>query len=304
MRQVALSLAAFGLATVALADASAAWQEPKPPRGKVPSYTDRVLSKVPNAEAMSKLIWSPGLDAGYVPQGLTVIDGAIFVGTYRSEDTRQGRGPCRIYRLDPSNWSDPVTELLDLPPPCGHAGGLARGGPGRLWVVDTRVIFEVALASSRGALGHVVGSIRLTGSLKGSFAAATSDALWIGDYTKDPGARIHKLPFTKLSPGTGSLSEQDATESLKLPTRVQGAAFDAAGRLWITRSGSTFGELLQVDRRTGAILKRFAMPAGVEDISFAPDGGLWSVSEAGSKRWLGWETFFPVVFRLEPELLR
>jgi hypothetical protein len=46
------------------------------------------------------------------------------------------------------------------------------------------------------------------------------------------------------------------------------------------------------------------MPAGIEDISFDPQGGLWAVSEAGSKRWLGWATFFPVVFRLELASLR
>jgi hypothetical protein len=252
---------------------------------------------------MSNHIWSPGLNDGYVPQGLTVLDGSIFVGTYRSEDIKQNRGPCRIYRID-RRWGH-VAGTLDLPPQCGHAGGLARGRKGHIWVVDTRDIFEIELSrSSLGPLGRVVGSIRLTGALKGSFAASTADALWIGDYSKEPGARLYKLPFTKLAPETGSLSERDATESIELPTKVQGAAFDAADRLWITRSGSTFGELLQLDPRTGAILKQFAMPAGIEDISFAPDGELWAVSEAGSKRWLGWETFFPVVFRLQPDLLR
>jgi sugar lactone lactonase YvrE len=304
MSRLALSLATLGLAAVALTGSAMAWQGTMP-TGKAPAFTDRILelNKVPNWAAMTRLIWSPGLNDGYVPQGLTVHDGAIFVGTYRSEDPKQSRGPCRIYRLDPSSRPDPVTEFLDLPPPCGHAGGLARGGPGRLWVVDTRDIFEIEIARSRGAVGHVIRTIRLTGGLRGSFAASTGDALWIGGYSKEPGARLYKLPFTKLAPETGSVSEQDTDESVTLPTKAQGAAFDAAGRLWVTRSGSTFGELLQLDRRTGAILRQLAMPAGVEDISFAPDGGLWAVSEAGSKRWLGWETFFPVVFRLQPELL-
>ena len=203
MRRLALSVATPGLAAVALAKVCAAWQEPIP-QGKAPVYTDRTLSEIPNAAAMSRLIRSPGLDEGYVPQGLTILDGAIFVGTYRSEDTKQSRGPCRIYRLDPTHWG-PIVEILDLPRSCGHAGGLARGGPGRLWV---------------------------------------------------------------------------------------------------TRSGSTFGELLTLEPATGAAILRLDMPAGIEDISFAPDGGLWAVGEAGSKRWLGWETFFPVVFRLQPDLLR
>src|SRR5688500_1488994 len=86
--RAALSLAVFGLAAVALANVCAAWPEPIP-QGRIPVYTDRTLSAVPNAAAMSRLIWSPGLNEGYVPQGLTVLDGTIFVGTYRSEDTKQ-----------------------------------------------------------------------------------------------------------------------------------------------------------------------------------------------------------------------
>jgi len=43
------------------------------------------------------------------------------------------------------------------------------------------------------------------------------------------------------------------------------------------------------------------MPAGIEDIEFGPDGRLWALSEAGSKRWNTWPTFFPVVFSLEHE---
>ena len=300
MRRLALSIAGVALSAAALTNACAAAE---PALGKRPAYSDRALSKVPNAEAMSNLIWSPGLDDGYVPQGLTFLDGAVFVGTYRSEDTNQSRGPCRIYRLDPG--SGKATGTLDLPPQCGHAGGLARGRKGHIWVADTRNIFEIELApSGPGTLGRVARSIRLTGDLKGSFAAGTADALWLGSYTREVGARIYKLPFTKLSPEAASLSEQDAETSVALPTKVQGAAFDAAGRLWVTRSGSTFGELLALDPRTGETWQRTIMPAGIEDISFDPQGRLWAVSEAGSKRWLSWTTFFPVIFRLHARLVR
>jgi hypothetical protein len=300
MRRLALSIALVPLAVAAQAnDCTAA----EPVLGKRPAYSDRALSTVPNGRAMSNLIWSPGLDEGYVPQGLTFVDGAVLIGTYRSEDANQSRGPCRIYRLDPG--SGRITGTLDLPPQCGHAGGLARGRKGHIWVADTRNIFEIELAPrGPGTIGRVVGSIRLTGALKGSFAAGAADALWIGSYTKEAGARIYKLPFTKLTREVAFLSEQDAKTSLALPTRVQGAAFDAAGRLWVTRSGSTFGELLTLDLATGAVVQGRQVPAGIEDISFDPQGGLWAVSEAGSKRWLGWETFFPVVFRLQGHLLR
>jgi sugar lactone lactonase YvrE len=270
--------------------------------GRKPAYTNRALSDVPNAEAITVRIWAPGLNEGFVPQGLTFAAGAIYVSAYKSEDRGQDRGPCRLYRVDPRSGA--VWGTLDLPPSCGHAGGIARGRPGRLWVADTREVFEIGLSSGDGVIGTVLGSVRLAGALKGSFAAGSPDALWLGTYSNDPGARLYKMPFDRLGQGSDPLSEANATASIVLPTKAQGAAFDAAGRLWVTRSGADLGELLQIDTTTGAVLQRFTLPAGLEDISFEPGGALWALSEAGSKRWLNWPTFFPVVFRLEMGKLR
>jgi hypothetical protein len=300
MRRSARSIAAAVLAAAAWTG-TCAGAEPERVLGVKPAYTDRAPSAVPNAAAMSKRIWAPGLDHGFVPQGVTFADGALLVAAY--QHPKQNRGPCRVYRLDAG--SGEITGTLDLPPQCGHAGGVARGRPGQLWVADTHMIFEVGLdRRGGGELGRVVRSIKLAGKLTGSFAAGTADALWLGTYSKEPGARLYKVPVAKLARGVASLSERDAAESVALPAKAQGAAFDAAGRLWITRSGSTFGELLQLNPRTGAVLQRFGMPAGIEDVSFDPKGGLWAVSEAGSKRWLGWTTYFPLIFRLQPALLR
>lgn len=287
IRAAALLAAAFAIVAPASGE----------PLGRAPAYTSRALSAVPNAQAMTALIWSPELNQGFVPQGVATFAGAVYVGAYRSDDPGRNQGPCRLYRIDPTTGA--IWGALDLPPACGHAGGLTRGRPGRLWLADTRVIFEIGLSSGDGAIGAVLRSVRLEGALKGSFAAGTADALWLGTYSKEPGARLYKVPFDAIAPATEVLSERNATQSVPLPEMAQGAAFDSAGRLWITRSGAELGELAEIDPETGEVRRRFAMPAGIEGISFDPGGGLWAVSEAGSKRWLGWSTFFPVVFRLD-----
>jgi hypothetical protein len=191
---------------------------------------------------------------------------------------------------------------LDLPPSCGHAGGLAKGQPGRLFVADTRMVYEVVLAPAESpAVGEVARSFVLEGEVSGSFAAGSADSLWLGTYAREPGAKLFKIPFERLR---SPIRAEDATHVVRLATEVQGAAFDQSGRLWITRSTGTFGELLTLDPASGDIEGRHAMPAGVEDISFDESGGLWTLSEAGSKRWIGWSTFFPVIFRLDIAKLR
>jgi outer membrane protein assembly factor BamB len=274
------------------------------PLGAPPTYTDKKLGlmpagPLPNEAAILRRIWMPGLDEGFVPQGLTVVDDAVYVAAYKSVDNA-GRGPCRLYRLAPD--SGKVTGVLDLPARCGHAGGAARGAPGHLWVADTRDIFEIQLdAPASQGIGKVVRHIRLTGQVKGSFAAGTGDAIWLGTYETFGEPRLYRFPLAKLK---SEINEQDADASVVVPQRAQGAAFDAKGQLWVTRSSGSFGELVRLDPKTGAILARHALPAGTEDIGFDSKGHLWTVSEAGSKRWLSWATFFPVVFQVDMSRLR
>ena len=126
-----LALAATMVATPVLAD----------PLGRRPTYIDRPLSAVPNAGAITAQIWAPGLDDGFVPQGIAAIGGALYVSSYHSESRDKDRGLCRLYRIDPRTGN--VTATLDLPAANGHAGGLAKGPPGMLFVADTWTAFEV-----------------------------------------------------------------------------------------------------------------------------------------------------------------
>lgn len=272
------------------------------PLGVRPTFTDRALSVAPNAQAIVARIWVPGLDEGYVPQGLTVIGNAVYVGAYKSVERQQDRGPCRLYRINPANGS--VTGTMDLPPACGHAGGLARGPQGTLYVVDTRVVFEVKLgASDDPAIGRVAKATKLGGLVKGSFASGSADALWVGAFEREAGAKLYRFSHQQLG-GKATLTEADASGQVALPTHAQGGAFDAAGRLWISRSTGSFGELVRLDAASGAVQARYEMPAGLEDLGFDAQGRLWTLSEAGSRRWNQWATFYPLVFALDPAKLK
>jgi hypothetical protein len=55
--------------------------------GIAPSYGPKTVSAVPNAAAIVRRIWLPGLDAGYDPQGLAVDGGGIYISAYRSDSS-------------------------------------------------------------------------------------------------------------------------------------------------------------------------------------------------------------------------
>ena len=82
------------------------------------------------------------------------------------------------------------------------------------------------------------------------------------------------------------------------------AAFAPDGTLWTSQSTSQEGWLQKVDADTGAVLAKYMVAAGIEDLAFDAAGFLWSVSEAGSQRWSNWPTYFPVIFRIDPTKLR
>ncbi len=271
------------------------------PLGAKPTYTSRELTPVPNARAVQRRIWIPALDEGFVPQGIVFLDGRLFISGYFSIDRKQDRGPCRLIALDAKTGA--ALGHLDLPASCGHAGGLARGSPGRLIVTDARVLFEIELMVRAGdPIGRVVSRVKLDPPVKGSFVASEESGVWIGQYERAEPARMFRFPWAAL--GKKTLAEADAVETVSIPALAQGAAFDASGALWIMRSGSTLGEIVKLDRASGASLARFAMPAGGEGISFEPDGALWTLSEAGSRRWSHWKAFYPLALRFEMPLLQ
>jgi hypothetical protein len=272
--------------------------------GSRPTYTDRPLSEPPNAGAIRARMWVPDIDLGLVPQGVTAAGDSVLLSAYNGEG---GLPSCRLYRIDRRTLS--VTGRFDLPPMCGHAGGLAYAGGKRLFVADTEHLFEVDLGKAfdpASAGNAVVRILSLPFPLRGSFLAYRDGALWIGVYSRPEPGRIIRVPLHLLDANREllELREEQASASLTIAPRSQGASFDREGFLWLSQSSSQFGRLQKVDPKTGKVLASYAAVAGIEDLGFDADGMLWAVSEAGSKRWSNWPTYYPVLFSIDVRALR
>ena len=277
------------------------------PLGEKPTYLEAV-TPVPNEGAIVRRIWTPGLDEGWIPQGLTVAGDRVLISQYRPmPDLKSNTGPCRVVALDPASGRS--VGAFDMPvAACTHSGGLAWLGNGQLFLADTRTIFRIDLerALASGKAEGAMKSLKLAGDLRGSFAAFDGTDPWIGTWTKDAVAksRMYRLDSAWFDTLDGqTIDDRRAKESFPIPLESQGAAFAADGSVWTSASNGKWGKLHHL-ARDGKVLAVHEMTAGLEDLNFDARGLLWAVSESGTRKYLSWPTKFPFVFAVDVERLR
>jgi sugar lactone lactonase YvrE len=276
--------------------------------GHKPSYIWGSLSSVPNEQAIIRTIWAPGLEDGYVPQGLTHLADTVFVAGYNSTDIKVDKEPCRIFSISTTDGKQ--TGYFDMPEDCGHAGGLVFIGDGMLVVSDTRTLYKIDLARalvSKSAQDALISVVKLGGALKGSFVDFDGTDLWIGSSEKDATkAKAHRLSLDIFDQFNGkhAIKEDVALSTIPIPTEANGMAFDAGGTLWLSSSNSKYGAVYRLNAKTGEVQSRFEMVVGIEDLGFDADGKLWAVSEAGSRRWSRWSKTYPVIFQIDVSALK
>jgi hypothetical protein len=277
------------------------------PRGTRPTYLQSITAMVPNQDALRDHIFVPGLDEGYVPQGLTAAGPHLFVSSYKpTPDLKANTGPCRVYRIEIATGK-PAGHFDVAPGVCTHAGGLAWMGNGRLMIADTRQVFriDVARALATGKADGAMQGVKITGLLRGSWGAFDGKDAWIGTWTREqPKALMFRLPARLWDEFDGQTVKEDrAVESIPVPLEAQGGAFDRQGNLWVSASGPKFGKLYRLDRK-GNILAQYDMVAGLEDLAVDDAGNLWGLSESGTRKYMHWDTHYPYIFRIDVARLR
>jgi hypothetical protein len=280
--------------------------------GQKPRYLENLAPQVSNEGAIGKRIFVPGLDEGWVPQGLAVEGEHLLISGYKpTPDLGATKGPCRVFRVEAATGRAAGKFDIPLDACNSHAGGLAYLGDGQLILADTQHLSRIDLprALAAGSAEGAIETVKVTGQLHGSFAASGGGKeAWTGTWTKNPGkARMYRLGPRFFDEHAGKVVDEKRTaDSIPIPAEAQGAAFDAGGNAWVTASRSNvMSKLYRIDRR-GNVAAQYDMPMGLEGIAFDASGRLWGVSESGTRKYQRWgEQFnFPFVFEIDVAKLK
>jgi hypothetical protein len=277
-------------------------------RGPAPAYGPDELGSFTGDGAVCAAYWLPGVDERFVPQGIAVDRGSVWVSGYQWSRRHHAR-LCGLVRVDRRTGRPLARERLvagavghrDLRV-CRHGGGLASTSDGlwlletrRLWLLDPELVGTGTDPVRRGWL--------LLDPLRGSVLVEGDGSLGIGGFSATRRQSIHWFDRDELlSPGVLDLTVEapgphqvGARHTTRAPTHLQGADVGRGGT-WMTRSNTCCGAVVAPSGR------RVAAPPGIEDLELAGHD-LWAVSESGTKGYQerGGRPMVPMVLRLDAD---
>jgi len=259
-------------------------------RGAEPTYTGKPLAEFRNHRRLCRGIWLPRPRRHLVPQGLAVSGRTAWISGFRH---RKGFGqrPCQLVGVNlftgkPIAFHSAIYGQVGKRPRtyCRHGGGILQRGKW-LWMVESSKLWLVDVSQPSSVL-EASRAWRIEAPVRGSSIVAYGDRLGLVPFqTKGP-ARIFWFSFKQLRKrGVLDLAvrregthQVGAVSSTPVPRLVQGATLDSSGRLYLSRSNLSCGELVTP---WGG---RIAFIPGAEGIQFSADGSrLWVVSESGAQ---------------------
>ena len=282
-------------------------------RGDRPTYTRKRLATFRNSRSACHGIWLPPPRRYLVPQGIAATGNTAWISGFRY---RQGYGerPCQLVRVDlvtgrrlafhPSIWGRVGQRPRTY---CRHGGGIAQRGRA-LWVVEKNKLWLVDPDQrSRGLQARR--AWRIKSPVRGSAVVATARRIGLVPYQRSGTPRVYWFDVRKLfARGVLDLAvhgrgrrQVGATRSARVPRLVQGATLGPSGRLYLTRSKLSCGELVTPGGR------RLGFLPGAEGIQIQQGRRrLWAVSESGARPYVvSRKPLTPAVSSYEwPRLLR
>jgi hypothetical protein len=258
-------------------------------RGDEPTYTRKKLAEFRNHKHLCHGIWLPNPRRYLVPQGLAISGRTAWVSGF---SFRQGYGqrPCQLVRVDIVTGrrlafhSAIYGQVGERPRTyCRHGGGITQRGRW-LWLVEKNKLWLID-STQRSTVLRATRVWRLDSPVRGSSIVARGDRVGMVPFATRGAARIYWFSFKRLlKPGVLDLAlRHDGRRQLgpivstRVPRLVQGATMDASGRLYLSRSNLSCGELVTPHGR------RVAFIPGAEGLQFASHGKrLWTVSESGA----------------------
>ncbi len=280
-----------------------------------------------NQSEVRQRFFVPYVDDEFVPQGTATHveeDGTalVYLSYYhltRSGSTGQRRS--MVAEIDAATGHARRTFRLMGTLGFSHAGGIAYVD-GAIYVSSSSTLERYPLPAYEGpeALRYIdleaddSGTISVYG--RASFVSAYRDTLWVGDWrpSNTEAPYLYGYPLAE----DGRPESGAAPVIFALPRSIQGVDFfEHRGQTFVFMSRNRSlnrgeAEILRVPRER---LTRWVeptpdssitVPYGIEDLSFFPDGSLWTNSESSADHYQrrasgAWPAFYPFVYSLPAE---
>jgi hypothetical protein len=281
--------------------------------GDEPTYTHKQLAEFPNHQRLCHGIWLPNPRRFLVPQGLAITGRTAWLSGFHYR-TDYGQRPCQLVQVDIVTgrrlaYHTAIYGQVGSRPRtyCRHGGGIIQRGRW-LWLVEKNKLWLVDPAQ-RSPVLRAKRVWRIQSPVRGSAIVANSERIGLVPYRTRGQARIYWFSIARLlKPGVLDLgprhvgkTQLGSIRTTRVPRFVQGATLDSSGRLYLTRSNLSCGELVTpYGRRVGFV-------PGAEGIQFSSLGKrLWTVSESGAWPYaISRKPLTPAVSSLEwPRLFR
>lgn len=192
-------------------------------------------------EAETALCKNPGLNDGFVCQGIAAVDGEdlILVSGYMADKTSS-----RIYVTDPENSSYYVTLHCDGESYTGHAGGISVSGEWA-YIANGSKIFTFPLAdvlsAKNGDSVNIGAGTKINN--KASFLFTDDTYLYVGSFMDDSTKRVDEHIFETAEGTHSAICSVYAIGDLSAPVRiysirdcVQGICFTPDGKVVMSTS--------------------------------------------------------------------